>query len=182
MSDSSESSSSLDVSLLPTPSEDEATSKFERWNVPCSTTKALAGISFVLLVVVGIHQGSFQARNNSGMTATFNWDNSTSDETSYGVDVSWPIHQSIRSDSKHIFGAGVRHQAYLKHLNGCRKRYAHIKTSDPNSCDNYEFQRMLMNKRQPQSMEVSFSNKCEQGAFDSIKSNTLYLVFRTTPM
>ena len=182
MSDSSESSSSLDVSLLPTPSEDEATSKFERWNVPCSTTKSLAGISFLLLVVVGIHQGSFQARHNSGMTATFNWDNSTSDETSYGVDVSWPIHQSIRSESQHIFGAGVRHQAYLKHLNGCRKRYAHIKTSDPNSCDNYEFQRLLMNKRQPQSMEVSYNSKYTKDEQDSTISDLLDLFFRTTQM
>lgn len=92
----------------------------------------------------------------------------------YGLDISWQIHRQISANYPWLphnidpknnpkpklyedtpiqpFGED-RHRAYMHHIEGCRKFYG------PNSdqCDIYEFDRILMNKRQPQSMQVSTS-------------------------
>ena len=98
--------------------------------------------------------------------------------TTYGLDVSFPIHHSRVSDNYEYLphnldpGAhyrhhaaqtqparyngmplqplGDRHTAYLHHLEGCRRAY--IPSAGSFSCDQFEFDRMLMNRRQPQSM------------------------------
>jgi len=46
---------------------------------------------------------------------------------------------------------GDRAEAYVKHLQGCRNHYKDSGHSE--SCDLFEYHRMLMNQRQPQSMK-----------------------------
>jgi len=96
---------------------------------------------------------------------------STSDESSYGVDVSFPILQYSAStnypwlphnvDPEHhapppllkdtpLQILGDRQKAFLDHLDGCRER---SQIEDPTRCDFYENYRILMNRRQPQSMK-----------------------------
>ena len=68
------------------------------------------------------------------------------EDVSYGLDVSFPIHSStVQMENNPL---GDRHQAYLDHLEGCRRMYPH------GQCDVYEEQRLLMNRRQPLSMKV----------------------------
>ena len=65
----------------------------------------------------------------------------------YGLDVSFPaLQDAVQKEGNPL---GNRHQAYLDHMEGCRRAY------DGDGCDRYEHQRMLMNRRQPVSMEVS---------------------------
>ena len=96
---------------------------------------------------------------------------SADEEESYGVDVSFPIHRRVstnyawlrhNTDPTHndapteyrdmpVQPLGDRQAAYVKHVEGCRKYYA----NNMNYCDIYEYDRMLMNLRQPQSMQVN---------------------------
>lgn len=91
------------------------------------------------------------------------------DETSYGVDVSFPVHKRISTnypwlshnvdpdnnptpkqyEDMPLQPLGDRQAAYNKHLQGCREFYG----KDARQCDVYEYDRMLMNIRQPQSMQ-----------------------------
>ena len=75
---------------------------------------------------------------------------------SYGLDVSFPIHQRIITDSNNNV-LGDRQTLYLKHLEGCRQAY------DALNCDMFEYDRLLMNQRQPQSMK----NYTETGMCES---------------
>eukprot|EP00567_Pseudictyota_dubia_P006485 CAMPEP_0197440578 /NCGR_PEP_ID=MMETSP1175-20131217/7045_1 /TAXON_ID=1003142 /ORGANISM="Triceratium dubium, Strain CCMP147" /LENGTH=507 /DNA_ID=CAMNT_0042970713 /DNA_START=207 /DNA_END=1730 /DNA_ORIENTATION=+ len=92
----------------------------------------------------------------------------------YGVDVSFPIHRRTsinypwlphnkRNDADAgndvptlyknmpLQVLGDRQSVYASHLEGCREAYK--ATSQSSQCDVYEYDRILMNNRQPQSME-----------------------------
>jgi len=91
-------------------------------------------------------------------------------ETSYGIDVSFPIFRRIstnypelphNTDPSHnptpkalegmpIQPLGNRQSIYNHHLTSCRAYYG---KKDGHQCDIYEYDRMLMNQRQPQSMQ-----------------------------
>lgn len=94
--------------------------------------------------------------------------------TSYGIDVSWPIQGPVSSNYPSLphnqnpgiptptkyknmplqpFGDDSRHRAYIDHLDGCRNHYAKISAAAAKTCDIYDYDRILMNKRQPQSMQ-----------------------------
>lgn len=103
----------------------------------------------------------------------------SSDFTTYGIDVSFPIHDRVSTNYPHldhnrypetfetppiydemsVQPLGNRHQMYIDHLNACRGQYVPSKERDFN-CDQFEYDRVLMNRRQPQSMvnltEVGF--------------------------
>ena len=66
----------------------------------------------------------------------------------YGLDVSFPaLQDTVQKENNPL---GNRHEAYLDHMEGCRRAY------EGDGCDRYEHQRMLMNRRQPAGMEVRF--------------------------
>lgn len=77
-----------------------------------------------------------------------------SQEGRYAVDVSWPIYGPLRKEQS-VFREGARHEAYMRHLQGCRGFYKQVSQTAARTCDLFEFDRLLMNKRQPQSMEVT---------------------------
>jgi len=66
--------------------------------------------------------------------------------SSYGMDVSFPIHRRVQTENNPL---GDRQSLYKKHLEGCRK----ASPENEGACDYYEYFRMLMNVRQPQSMQ-----------------------------
>ena len=88
-------------------------------------------------------------------------------ETTYGVDVSFPIFKRIsvnypwlphnvdpannptpkNLDGMPLQPLGDRQVIYNNHLMSCRAYYG---KKDGNKCDIYEYDRMLMNQRQPQ--------------------------------
>ena len=70
------------------------------------------------------------------------------EDVHYGLDVSFPVHGTVHVQNNPL---GDRHQAYLHHLEGCRRTYSSTQGA---LCDRYENQRLLMNRRQPISMEV----------------------------
>eukprot|EP00978_Attheya_sp_CCMP212_P012327 scaffold30635_cov59-Attheya_sp.AAC.1 len=90
--------------------------------------------------------------------------------TGYGLDVSFPIHHRVSTnyawldhniDPDHnptpmryqgipVQTLGNRQKVYAKHLEACRHAYK----DQSSQCDLYEYTRLLMNIRQPQSMEV----------------------------
>jgi prolyl 4-hydroxylase len=90
-------------------------------------------------------------------------------DSSYGLDVSFPIHGRVSINYPHLDhnvdpkhhptpsrfeGAplqplGDRQGMYLEHLEGCRDAYQPLESY---KCDQSEYNRMLMNRRQPQSM------------------------------
>ena len=91
----------------------------------------------------------------------------SSDELSisYGIDVSFPIFKRISTnypwlphnidpaipkpkvfDEMQLQPLGNRQSIYNNHLKSCREYYG----LDGNKCDLYEYDRMLMNQRQPQ--------------------------------
>jgi hypothetical protein len=94
------------------------------------------------------------------------------EEQSYGVDVSFPIHRRVstnyawlphNTDPLHndvpiefrdmpVQPLGDRQAAYVRHVDGCRRHNSNSSAY----CDSYEYDRMLMNLRQPQSMQASF--------------------------
>lgn len=103
------------------------------------------------------------------------WTVSTGEDTardnsrSYGVDVSFPIHHRVSTNYPYlphnkdpsrdvptylqgqpIQPLGRRHEFYMHHLDGCRKSVQ--KTEGSRLCDAHEYERLMMNKRQPQSM------------------------------
>ena len=96
----------------------------------------IIGIFFLLASAAGGEEVSEQLR---GATDT------AAESSTYGLDVSFPVHGTVQMENNPL---GDRHQAYLDHLEGCRRAYPDGK------CDRYEDQRMLMNRRQPMSMEV----------------------------
>jgi hypothetical protein len=95
------------------------------------------------------------------------------EEESYGVDVSFPIHRRAstnfawlphNADPLHndvpteyrdmpVQPLGDRQAAYVQHVDGCRRHNG----DDAADCDAYEYDRLLMNLRQPQSMQASAS-------------------------
>jgi prolyl 4-hydroxylase len=85
-------------------------------------------------------------------------------ESDYGLDVSFPIQRRVSTNypwlahnldktvpipDKHknapLQPLGDRRSAYLHHLKGCRDEFGQL-------CDAFEYDRMVMNQRQPQSM------------------------------
>ena len=66
--------------------------------------------------------------------------------TSYGLDVSFPIHRRVLTENNPL---GDRQALYKEHLDGCHKAFP----DNEGACDYYEYYRMLMNVRQPQSMK-----------------------------
>lgn len=103
------------------------------------------------------------------------------DAPTYGVDISFPIHHRVSTNYDflpHNVNASVttpvefqempiqplgdRQAAYVKHVDACRKRYG----DKGNMCDTYEYDRILMNQRQPQSMQVK-----KFYAFPSLSAN-----------
>ena len=106
------------------------------------------------------------AQQDGGVLA----DDDTSSSVSYGLDVSFPILNRVSTNYPHLehnqknfsFSTprkyenmplqilGDRQEVYLDHLDGCREYYS--ETGEGYLCDTYEYDRMLMNKRQPQSM------------------------------
>ena len=153
---SQDSSASLDVPLVAT-FRSENTS---RNNSSPSKMKAILGaLVAISLTVLLLHQ---RCESKSEPLELLQWNNTVgvSDANdAYGMDVSWPIHRPIRRTAPSIFGQGARHQAYVQHLKGCRAYYAQKSKATSRLCDAYEFDRMLMNKRQPQSMQVRFDSK-----------------------
>jgi hypothetical protein len=104
----------------------------------------------------------------------------TAQEQHYGLDVSFPIHHRVSTnydtlphnqdpsvktppqyEGMPIQPLGNRQALYTKHLRDCREAY-HPHGGD---CDRFEYDRMLMNLRQPQSMQ----NYTEMG-FQKIKA------------
>jgi hypothetical protein len=101
--------------------------------------------------------------------STTGTDDDTSIHTSYGVDVSFPILGRVSTNYPHLEHnvdpanhkvpasykdmppqpLGDRQQLYLNHLEGCRNANAPLNSY---YCDQFEYDRMLMNRRQPQSM------------------------------
>lgn len=93
----------------------------------------------------------------------------SSEDVSYGIDVSNPIHYRVSTNYAHLphntdpenheeptqfqgmplQPLGDRQQVYSNHLDGCRKFYA---PDDSYRCDIFEYDRLTMNLRQPQSM------------------------------
>jgi prolyl 4-hydroxylase len=91
------------------------------------------------------------------------------EEETYGVDVSFPTHNRVSTnypflphnlDPDHhsippqfehmpLQTQGDRQELYIQHLEGCRKAHEAV---DPTKCDLFEWDRMIMNRRQPQSM------------------------------
>lgn len=89
--------------------------------------------------------------------------------TAYGVDVSFPIHHPVSQNypwlphnvdpAIHAAAAspllrgsplqplGDRQARYVEHLRACREN-----SEVPTECDQFEYHRMLMNLRQPQSV------------------------------
>ena len=86
----------------------------------------------------------------------------------YGVDVSFPIHHRVSTNLDYLphnkdpslpvpleykdmplQPLGDRQKVYVKHVDDCRKNYP----EKSNMCDVYEYDRILMNQRQPQSMQ-----------------------------
>jgi len=89
----------------------------------------------------------------------------------YGVDVSFPIHHRVSTNYDylpHNVNASVqtpveyrdmalqplgdRQAAYVAHVDACRKHYG----EKANLCDVYEYDRILMNARQPCSMQACY--------------------------
>jgi hypothetical protein len=72
----------------------------------------------------------------------------------HNLDPTLPIPDKQKDKPLQILGN--RQSAYLDHLNGCRDEAGEY----PHLCDQFEYERLLMNKRQPQSMinmtEVGF--------------------------
>lgn len=83
----------------------------------------------------------------------------TQGSSSYGIDVSFPIHNLVSTNyinppsekGRPLQPLGNRHDLYIKHLNACRQNAGSAGYS-PTRCDHFEFERMLMNRRQTQSM------------------------------
>jgi hypothetical protein len=93
----------------------------------------------------------------------------SSASSSYGIDVSFPIHKRISTnypwlphnvdpannptpkqyEGLPIQPLGNRQEIYNQHLKGCREFY----DQNARQCDVYEYDRMLMNMRQPMSMQ-----------------------------
>eukprot|EP00934_Nitzschia_sp_Nitz4_P003980 Nitzschia sp. Nitz4//scaffold1_size375055//147626//149253//NITZ4_000259-RA/size375055-augustus-gene-0.715-mRNA-1//-1//CDS//3329540994//3970//frame0 len=105
--------------------------------------------------------------------STLGKDSEVSSHSNYGIDVSFPIQRPVSTNYPElshntdqavpvppnlrgvpIQPLGDRHQFYLDYLDGCRKEYEPYGYSQ--RCDNFEYDRMLMNRRQPQSM-VNFT-------------------------
>jgi prolyl 4-hydroxylase len=98
----------------------------------------------------------------SGISATAHGAIDSAKSIKYGVDVSFPIHHSVSTMGGSVKQPlGDRQSLYLQHLQACRDYYS----DNPESCDRFEMQRMLMNNRQPQSMK----NYTEKG-FQVIRS------------
>jgi hypothetical protein len=94
---------------------------------------------------------------------------SSSSEFTYGLDVSFPIHDRVSTNypwlphnvdpdhneipvqfqNKPIQVLGDRQDLYLQHVEGCRNHYA---PDNSPKCDWYEWNRLLRNRRQPQSI------------------------------
>ena len=68
------------------------------------------------------------------------------EETSYRMEVSFPVQHPLAVDSNDDLSLGNRRQIYLDHLEGCREAYPGTK------CDEFEYFRLMMNNRQPQSI------------------------------
>lgn len=95
-------------------------------------------------------------------------DDESSASSSYGIDISFPIHKRISTnypwlphnvdpannptpkqyEDVPIQPLGNRQEIYNEHLKGCREFYENAR-----QCDVYEYDRMLMNMRQPMSMQ-----------------------------
>jgi prolyl 4-hydroxylase len=94
----------------------------------------------------------------------------SSNATTYGLDVSFPIHGRVSDNYLHLDHnvdpsnhprptryekmplqpLGNRQATYLQYLDGCRSAYT--PSTNSYSCDDFEYDRMVMNRRQPQSM------------------------------
>jgi hypothetical protein len=97
------------------------------------------------------------------------WSSAAGNEepVSYGLDVSFPIQRRVSTNypwlphnldpslrvplefqDKPLQVLGNRMDMYVQHLKACRRAYP----QNPQECDNYEYTRITMNRRQPQSM------------------------------
>jgi hypothetical protein len=120
--------------------------------------------ALLLLTVWSLLQGG-----SSDTTTSIDAETKEQESSSYGIDVSFPIHHRVSTnypDLPHnmdpslpvppalkdlpIQTLGPRHSFYLKHLNGCRQSVTSSEYAG--QCDRVEFHRMLMNRRQTQSM------------------------------
>mmetsp|Transcript_7041 Transcript_7041/g.17338 ORF Transcript_7041/g.17338 Transcript_7041/m.17338 type:complete len:534 (+) Transcript_7041:184-1785(+) len=144
--------------------------------------RATISVSSVMIFVVTAAVAAAAA------TATQDLEGPTSTTTSdngYGVDVSFPIHNSVSTnypwlphnlnnttkylnhendddDIRHngvppryigqpLQTIGNREAFYATHLDNCRTAYA--STNESSKCDYFEYERILLNRRQPQSMK-----------------------------
>lgn len=69
-----------------------------------------------------------------------------SDTLSYGIDVSFPVQGQVSRENSPL---GNRQKEYIRHLEGCREACGPAQSY---LCDTYEYDRLIMNRRQPQSM------------------------------
>jgi len=113
---------------------------------------ALATLSVVFLLI--------SSAETMGIPTADESDQSSS--SSYGVDVSFPVFHSVSTNypgttpeydddatvNQPLQRLGNRHEIYLDHIEGCREWYE----DEAEWCDRYEYNRMLMNLRQPSSM------------------------------
>ena len=124
-----------------------------------TVTKALAVLLVSVSLVLGLgalsrQQDAFNGLSSSPWMASSEENEDSAHSEGYSVDVSWPIKGPLGKEET-PFGEGVRHDAYMKHLSGCRSFYKQVSETAARTCDLFEFDRLLMNKRQPMSMEVS---------------------------
>jgi prolyl 4-hydroxylase len=120
--------------------------------------------AFSLLFLLSIGAGAAALGNLDNDSTT------TATTESYSFDVSFPIHGRVSTNYPHLPHnvdpttheiplryqnqplqiLGDRQEVYLQHLDGCRAAYE--ETGESYKCDQCEYDRMLMNRRQPQSM------------------------------
>ena len=130
-------------------------------------------LTLTLLIAAAISVAASDNNEEKQTTTNENENNNHQDTTTttYGLDVSFPIQRPVsvnypwlphnmnqnennnvprRYQDMPLQPLGNRQQLYLEHLDGCRQHYA--KTDAASKCDLYEYDRMLMNNRQPMSM------------------------------
>jgi hypothetical protein len=156
MASPSTSGSSLEVPLVfgddPLLAQNE-TDDFNTWGSSTKKTAFfLAASTMAALLLLG---GCHDRKPMTNFTFVMPYES----KATYGVDVSWPIHGPITERNeyrqpKDRFAKGSRREAYVNHLQGCRNYYGQISREAARACDAYEYDRLVMNKRQPQSMEV----------------------------
>lgn len=112
-----------------------------------SAAAVLLLLSFTACLAKGVAGANDEGDGRYHTSSSSNNKNKAS--SSYGLDVSFPTHSTRTSIDDNDNPLGPRQEVYLDHLAACRRAYP-----NDNSCDQSEDYRILMNQRQPMSMQV----------------------------